>query len=241
MRTARGGPGRGESTRGGRHPALAGVRGGVAEVRARAGRPTRVWARCRVHEGAPVTVGRTAPARKSTRCYVLDTSVLLSDPWSMTRFDEHEVVLPLVVISELEGKRHHPELGWFARTALRMLDELRIEHGRLDAPVPIGSVGGTLHVELNHTDPEVLPAGFRTDSNDSRILACALNLKGDGLAVTLVTKDMPLRVKAGACGLDADEYRAQDVTPSGWTGMGDLDVEQEVIDTLYKEGSIEPA
>ena len=50
-----------------------------------------------------------------TRCYVLDTSVLLSDPWALTRFDEHEVVLPLVVISELEGKRHHPELGWFAR------------------------------------------------------------------------------------------------------------------------------
>ena len=81
-----------------------------------------------------------------TRCYVLDTSVLLSDPWSLTRFDGHEVVLPLVVISELEGKRHHPELGWFARTALRQLDELRILHGRLDAPVPIGSGGATLQV-----------------------------------------------------------------------------------------------
>jgi PhoH-like ATPase len=172
---------------------------------------------------------------------VLDTSVLLSDPWALTRFAEHSVVLPLVVISELEGKRNHPELGWFAREALRLLDELRLRHGRLDSPVPIGDQGGTLHVELNHTDPEVLPAGFRTDSNDARILACALNLKADGLAVTLVTKDMPLRVKAGACGLDADEYRAQDVTPSGWTGMADLEVDQEVIDTLYKEGSIEPA
>ncbi|HEY0496307.1 MAG TPA: PhoH family protein [Kutzneria sp.] len=171
---------------------------------------------------------------------MLDTSVLLSDPWALTRFAEHSVVLPLVVITELEGKRNHPELGWFAREALRLLDELRLRHGRLDSPVPIGDQGGTLHVELNHTDPEVLPAGFRTDSNDARILACALNLKADGLAVTLVTKDMPLRVKAGACGLDADEYRAQDVTPSGWTGMADLEVDQEVIDTLYKEGSIEP-
>jgi PhoH-like ATPase len=172
---------------------------------------------------------------------VLDTSVLLSDPWALTRFAEHSVVLPLVVISELEGKRNHPELGWFAREALRLLDELRLRHGRLDSPVPIGDQGGTLHVELNHTDPEVLPAGFRTDSNDARILACALNLKAEGLAVTLVTKDMPLRVKAAACGLDADEYRAQDVVPSGWTGMSDLDVGQDVIDTLYKEGSIEPA
>jgi PhoH-like ATPase len=101
-----------------------------------------------------------AQGSEPRRCYVLDTSVLLSDPWSLIRFEEHEVVLPLVVISELEGKRHHPELGWFARTALRTLDDLRIEHGRLDAPVPVGNSGGTLHVELNHTDPEVLPAGF---------------------------------------------------------------------------------
>jgi PhoH-like ATPase len=191
-----------------------------------------------------VTEGRIAPASRTTRCYVLDTSVLLSDPWSLTRFDEHEVVLPLVVISELEGKRHHPELGWFARTALRMLDELRVEHGRLDAPVPVGTAGGTLHVELNHTDPEVLPTGFRTDSNDSRILACALNLaaerKADGRGdVVLVTKDIPLRVKAAAVGLQADEYHAMDVVPSGWTGMSDLEVAQADVDALFKEGVID--
>ena len=207
-------------TREGRQPALAGVRGGVAEVRARAGRPTGEWAWCRAHKGAPVIEPAAgAQGSEPRRCYVLDTSVLLSDPWSLTRFEEHEVVLPLVVISELEGKRHHPELGWFARTALRMLDDLRIEHGRLDAPVPIGDAGGTLHVELNHTDPEVLPAGFRTDSNDSRILACALNLAAerrvDGRGpVVLVTQDMPLRVKAAAVGLTADEYHALDVVPS---------------------------
>ena len=143
----------------------------------------------------------TAPRR--ARCtYVIDTSVLLSDPWALNRFDEHEVVLPLVVIGELEAKRHHPELGYFARQALRILDELRIEHGRLDAPVPVGAAGGTLHVELNHTDAAVLPAGFRNDSNDSRILACALNLAKERPAgrVILVSKDMPLRVKASAVG-----------------------------------------
>ena len=191
-----------------------------------------------------MTDRRIAPDSHAIRCYVLDTSVLLSDPWSLTRFDEHEVVLPLVVITELEGKRHHPELGWFARTALRMLDELRIEHGRLDAPVPIGTAGGTLHVELNHTDPEVLPAGFRTDANDSRILACALNLaaerRRDGLGeVILVTKDVPLRVKAAAVGLTADEYHALDVVPSGWTGMSDLEVASSDIDALFREGVID--
>ncbi|MCA1820729.1 MAG: PhoH family protein, partial [Pseudonocardia sp.] len=170
------------------------------------------------------------------RTYVLDTSVLLSDPWALLRFDEHEVVLPLVVIGELEGKRHHSELGWFAREALRLLDDLRRTHRRLDAPVPIGDFGGTLCVELNHCDPAVLPSGFRTDSNDSRILACALNLVADGRNVTLVTKDMPLRVKAGAVGLAADEYRAQDVVPSGWTGMSDAEVSPAVLDELYKAG-----
>jgi PhoH-like ATPase len=196
-----------------------------------------------------VTDRRTAPVQESTApvsqgacCYVLDTSVLLSDPWSLTRFDEHQVVLPLVVISELEGKRHHPELGWFARAALRQLDELRIKHGRLDAPVPIGDAGGTLHVELNHSDPMVLPAGFRTDSNDSRILACALNLRADygpTREVVLVTKDMPLRVKAAAVGLPADEYHGQDVVPSGWTGMVDLEVRADDVDTLFQDGVLD--
>jgi PhoH-like ATPase len=174
---------------------------------------------------------------------VLDTSVLLSDPWALTRFAEHSVVLPLVVISELEGKRHHPELGWFARVALRMLDDLRLRHGRLDKPVPIGDSDGTLHVELNHSDPAVLPAGFRTDSNDARILACALNLAAEdaGQLVTLVTKDIPLRVKAAACGLNADEYRAQEVTPSGWTGMADLEVSQEAVDALYAQNVVDLA
>lgn len=178
-------------------------------------------------------------AISSVRTYVLDTSVLLSDPWAVSRFAEHEVVLPLIVISELEDKRHHHELGWFAREALRMLDDLRLEFGRLDRPVPIGTENGTLQVELNHTDPSVLPVGFRTDSNDSRILACALNLAADGKDVVLVSKDIPLRVKAGAVGLPADEFRAHDVVPSGWTGMTELDVSSEFIDQLFSEGVVD--
>lgn len=183
---------------------------------------------------------RRKPAAPAITTYVLDTSVLLSDPLAATRFAEHEVVLPLVVISELEGKRHHPELGWFAREALRLLDDLRLRHGRLDSPIPIGDLGGTLHVELNHSDPEVLPSGFRTDSNDARILACSLNLAAEGRNVTLVTKDMPLRVKAGSVGLQAEEYRAHDVTLSGWTGMSDLDVPQSLVDSLFKENVVDP-
>jgi PhoH-like ATPase len=182
-----------------------------------------------------------APQNSSgLRTFVLDTSVLLSDPGALGRFAEHEVVLPLVVISELEGKRHHPELGWFARQTLRVLDDLRIKHGRLDAPVPIGTAadgtgGGTLHVELNHSDLSTLPAGFRFDSNDSRILAVALNIANEGKNVTLVTKDMPLRVKAASVGLNSDEYRMHPVADStGWTGMKELDVSAETVDGLYE-------
>ena len=175
----------------------------------------------------------------SRRTYVIDTSVLLSDPHAMRRFDEHHVVLPVVVISELEGKRHHSELGYFARTALRYLDELRMIHGRLDAPVAINDLGGSIRVELNHTDPAALPDGFRLGDNDSRILAVALNLAAEGCAVTLVSKDLPMRVKASAVGLNAEEYRAELAVETEWTGMTEIDVDGGDVDCLYEQGFVE--
>ncbi|QDY78806.1 PhoH family protein [Streptomyces qinzhouensis] len=168
------------------------------------------------------------------RTYVLDTSVLLADPNAPTRFEEHEVVLPIVVITELEAKRHHPELGYFARQALRLLDEFRIRYGRLDAPLPLGGLGGTLRVELNHSDPGVLPAGYRLGDNDSRILAVARNLQAEGYDVTVVSKDLPLRIKASSVGLLAEEYRAElAITDSGWTGMAELALPADQVDLLY--------
>jgi PhoH-like ATPase len=182
-----------------------------------------------------------AASRSTTRTYVIDTSVLLADPFAVRRFAEHEVVLPVVVITELEGKRHHPELGFFARTALRLLDELRVEHGRLDEPMPVGTAGGTIRVELNHTDAHVLPAGFQLGDNDTRILAVARNLAADGRDVTLVSKDLPLRVKASAVGLHAEEYRAEAVTTSGWTGMAELEVAGADLDALYEQQVVDLA
>ncbi|MBY8877121.1 PhoH family protein [Actinacidiphila acidipaludis] len=173
------------------------------------------------------------------RTYVLDTSVLLADPNAFARFDEHEVVLPVVVVTELEAKRHHPELGYFARQALRQLDEFRIRYGRLDAPIPIGDIGGTLRVELNHSDPGVLPAGFRLGDNDSRILAVARNLQAEGYDVTVVSKDLPLRVKASSVGLLAEEYRAELAITSGWTGMEELVVSADDVDALFAQDTVE--
>ncbi|GAB2490204.1 PhoH family protein [Promicromonospora xylanilytica] len=175
------------------------------------------------------------------RTFVIDTSVLLSDPKAMLRFAEHDVVLPIVVITELEAKRHHPELGYFARSALRMLDGLRVRHGRLDSPVPVGDTDGTLRVELNHVDPTVLPAGFRLGDNDTRILAVAANLAAEGNIVTVVSKDLPMRVKASAVGLQAEEYKAELAVDSGWTGMREIDLSDEQMGSLWENESVEIA
>lgn len=181
----------------------------------------------------------TQASKASKRIYVLDTSVLLADPSSITRFAEHEVVLPIAVIGELEAKRDHPELGYFARSVLRALDDMRVEHGRLDGPMPVNDVGGTLRVELNHSDLAALPVGFlRGSTNDSRILAVAANL-GKENDVVLVSKDLPLRVKAASVGVVAEEYRAELVRDSGWTGMAEVDVAGSVINSLYENDHID--
>ncbi len=176
--------------------------------------------------------------KRPVRTFVLDTSVLLSDPGALRRFAEHEVVLPVVVITELEAKRHHPELGFFARTALRVLDELRVTNGRLDEAVPIGDEGGTIRVELNHTDAASLPSGFRLGDNDTRILAVARNLANEHHDVTLVSKDLPMRIKASAVGLRAEEYHGERTGDSdpGYSGMAELEVPAAVLDELYDDG-----
>ncbi len=159
---------------------------------------------------------------------------MLADPGALHKFAEHEVIIPIAVIGELETKRDHPELGYFARAALRALDDLRITHGRLDQPLTVTPEGGTLSVELNHTDLSTLPHGFLRDgTNDSRILAIAKNLMSDGKRVVLVTKDLPLRVKASSVGVQAEEYLAELVSTSGWTGIVELSVGSNVIDDLY--------
>jgi PhoH-like ATPase len=179
------------------------------------------------------------PVADSGRTYVLDTSVLLADPWSIGRFAEHDVVIPLVVLTELEGKRHHPELGWAARQTLRMLEELRLTHGSLLRPMPANEEGGTLRVEVNHTEMGGFPTALSNDTNDHRILAVARNLATEGRDVIVVTKDLPLRLKASIVGLEADEYRNEMVVDTSWSGVVELDVDGSTIDALFAEHSIE--
>ena len=175
---------------------------------------------------------KASAAKTATKTYVLDTSVLLSDPRALFKFKEQEVVIPIVVINELEKKRHDPEIGYYARQALRHLDDLRIQHERLDFPMEVGE-GGLLRVELNHIDQSVLPAGFQLGDNDSRILAVAFNLASEGCDVTVVSKDLPMRVKASALGMSADEYRNDNAKDSGWTGISELNLSGDEINDLY--------
>ncbi len=173
------------------------------------------------------------------RTYVLDTSVLLSDPTALHRFGEHDVVLPLVVLSELEAKRHHPELGWAARQTLRALEELRVKHGTLLDRLPVTDEGGTVRVELNHWDTTQLPEGFRVDNADHRILSVAHHLQREGTTVVLVSKDLPLRLKAGVIGVEAREFRDADLVNDHWTGYREMDASPEVIGALYANGVVD--
>ncbi len=179
------------------------------------------------------------PAREvgsKRKVFVLDTSVLLNAPTSLEAFGAHDVVLPIIVLTELEEKRHHPELGWAARTALRKLEAIREKHGGLTEPFPVNSAGGTVRVELNHRSEEVIPEAMRGASgNDHRILLVALNLQAENHDVVLVTQDLPLRLRAGVLGLAAEEYHHQMEADLEWRGLVELSVAPEAIDRLYKQ------
>lgn len=176
-----------------------------------------------------------------TRTYVLDTSVLLSDPNALLNFEEHHVVLPIVVIKELEGKRNDPVLGFNARKALRLLEEWRnVEGSDLRKGVVANEFGGTVRIEINHVDTSHLPEALRAErTNDTRILSVADALSREGKATVVVSKDLPLRLLAhGALGIQAEDYRAGQVKDSGYSGILSCSVSQQSIDTLYADNEM---
>jgi PhoH-like ATPase len=165
------------------------------------------------------------------RTLVLDTSVLLADPRAFERFNGWDVIVPITVVSELEGKRHHPELGYFARVALRTLDDMREQHGDLSQKMPT-THGGSVRIELAAQD-------VRGSTNDDRILAVAASLQAaEAPGVTVVSKDLPMRVKAAAAGLAAEDYVPDAAPEEGWTGTTDLAVVDDVVQALYDTGEV---
>jgi PhoH-like ATPase len=175
-----------------------------------------------------------------TTTYILDTSVLLASPKSIFSFEEHEVVLPLIVIKELETKRNDPEIGYLARQALRSLEELRTTKGDLKFGVVVNDDGGLLRVEVSQGDRSLLPETIRDSySHDTAILTVAATLSSQGKKVVLVSKDLPMRLLAStAADIVAEDYKANVLPDSGYTGLVQIQVEREVLDSLYENKTL---
>ena len=179
------------------------------------------------------------------KIYVLDTNVLLQDPYSIFAFQKNEVVLPAVVLEEVDSKkRNMDEIGRNARQISKLIDQLR-EKGKLHEGVPLDS-GGSLRVELNHRSFSSLKESFAEMTNDNRIIAVALNLsleeqeKKNGAKVTLVSKDALVRVKGDAFGLDVEDFLNDRVVEfdEGYDGYIEAYVDKEIIKKFYDEGGI---
>ncbi|MCY9186971.1 MULTISPECIES: PhoH family protein [Bacillus] len=180
-----------------------------------------------------------------SKIYVLDTNVLLQDPNAIFSFEENEVVIPAVVLEEVDSKkRYMDEVGRNARHVSKLIDALRLK-GRLHEKVPLDT-GGTLRIELNHRSFHQLQEIFIEKTNDNRILAVAKNLsleeetKEDGRPVILVSKDVLVRVKADAIGLLAEDFLNDRVVDNDemYSGYKDLYINQQLFSSFYGKKQI---
>ncbi|MHA0855826.1 PhoH family protein [Paenibacillus sp. CMAA1364] len=174
------------------------------------------------------------------KIYVLDTNVLLHDPNSIYSFEEHYVIIPAIVLEEIDSKKRNPdEIGRNARTVSRLLDGLR-QLGHLHSGVMLQH-GGILKVELNHRSYLKMQDLFGEINNDNRILAVALNYqaeeeeKEDPASVIIVSKDVLVRVKADVLGLNTEDYlTGRTASPSElYTGYSTVQVHPSIIDEFY--------
>lgn len=168
-----------------------------------------------------------------SKTYVIDTSVLLSaGRTALYSFPHSAVVIPLVVLKELEGKRSDPELGLAARSVLRTIDEIR-QMGDIRSGIRLEN-GGTLRVEVNnvHDTPDILKA---YSSNDTRIVTVAHNL---GENVVLVSKDVTLKIVASLVNVRTEDFTPMDIQSDYIDTIGAELVEDDIIDEIHEEGNI---
>ena len=172
------------------------------------------------------------------KIYVLDTNVIIQAPYALYCFDEHEVILPLVVVEELDGlKRAEGEKGVNARAAIRLLESLR-QRGNLLTGVPI-QTGGAVRIESNFTDVK-LPEDLPEDKSDNRILMVCKGLaeKEPPGRVVLVTKDLVLRIKSQLVGIPAEDFTTEQVTweDENYTGRDRAYFPEDMTETFKNEG-----
>lgn len=166
--------------------------------------------------------------------YVLDTSIILAVGKNIFHeFEGQEVVLPLIVIRELEGKRNDLELGLPARNALRFLEELRTK-GDIRRGVELDN-GTSVRIEINHIDSSEIPAALiDKKSNDHRILSVAM-----ALDATLITRDLPLRIMAGVVGIEARDHTSTSRDITDLDIVPDIYVSGEQMSALYSDKMIQ--
>lgn len=172
------------------------------------------------------------------KTYVLDTNVLIQAPYALRCFEEHTVVLPLVVLEELDGlKKAEGERGANARTAIRMLEELRLG-GDLFEGTRLPE-GGLLRIEKNFVHVE-LPPDLPEDKADNRILMVCRGLQEQNPEeqVVLVTKDLVLRIKADILGIKAEDFTTEQVSPDDalYTGRAEVYLPEELTKEFKKSG-----
>ena len=169
----------------------------------------------------------------SGRSYLLDTNVLLHDANALNVFSEHNVILTVDVLEELDRfKRGNDERGRNARQVTRTLDSLR--DGRpLSQGVPIADGPGKLYVLVTNFVAQ-LPDGMDRSVPDNRILAAALALHQIGHEVVFVSKDINARCKADALGIKAEDFKNQKVNfDELYTGWSEHLVPDATVDAFY--------
>ena len=169
------------------------------------------------------------------KTFILDTNVLLHCPKALQVFDDNEVIIPISVLDELDDAKVRPdEIGRNARSVVRMLDDLRSE-GSLNEGVKLHK--SIIRVELNYSNN--IPPGLSTEKKDNRLISTALGLKERGGTIIVVTKDINLRVKCDALGIEAQDYVKDKIATdlqSVYSGTQTVDVSSGLIDDLYTDG-----
>lgn len=146
---------------------------------------------------------------KRPKIFVLDTNIILHDHKAIRKFHDNDVVIPIAVVEELDKfKKGNDALSYNARGFMRDIDKLT--EGRLFGKegVPLGKGKGSIKIEPNHPFPEGMKDLFIDDTQDHRILATAIWVRDShpGRFTALVTKDINLRMKAKAAGMEAQDY-----------------------------------
>ncbi len=174
--------------------------------------------------------------------FILDTNVLVHDPYCLSNFQDNNVIIPIMVVEELDGlKKREGMIGLHARSAAREINKLR-EYGSLSEGVNLPG-GGTLKIELDHLDTIELPDGLDISKTDNKILALTKNYQKANVEqpTILVTKDVYMAIKGDSLGIVVQDYETDKVTvESIYTGYTDLILPSKDIEKVFKDGLLLP-